>query len=238
MKIKMLKIENLNSYYDKIHILQGVNIQINEKEFVGLIGRNGVGKTTTLKSIMHLLRKQTGSIYFNNTNLTSIEPSRIQSLGIGYVPQGRGIFPTLTVRENLEISIKKKSESKIIVDEILEQYPRLKERLNQLGGTLSGGELQILAIARCLVAKPKLLILDEPTEGIMPVLVKQIRNELIKINKMGITILLVEQNVKTALNLCDRIYIMEKGRIVHEENSNTLKHNHEVLNKFLGIESF
>lgn len=234
----MLKIENLNSYYDKIHILQGVNIQINEKEFVGLIGRNGVGKTTTLKSIMHLLRKQTGSIYFNNTNLTSIEPSRIQSLGIGYVPQGRGIFPTLTVRENLEISIKKKSESKIIVDEILEQYPRLKERLNQLGGTLSGGELQILAIARCLVAKPKLLILDEPTEGIMPVLVKQIRNELIKINKMGITILLVEQNVKTALNLCDRIYIMEKGRIVHEENSNTLKHNHEVLNKFLGIESF
>ena len=234
----MLKIENLNSYYDKIHILQGVNIQINEKEFVGLIGRNGVGKTTTLKSIMHLLRKQTGSIYFNNTNLTSIEPSKIQSLGIGYVPQGRGIFPTLTVRENLEISIKKKSESKIIVDEILEQYPRLKERLNQLGGTLSGGELQILAIARCLVAKPKLLILDEPTEGIMPVLVKQIRNELIKINKMGITILLVEQNVKTALNLCDRIYIMEKGRIVHEENSNTLKHNHEVLNKFLGIESF
>ncbi len=234
----MLKIENLNSYYDKIHILQGVNIQINEKEFVGLIGRNGVGKTTTLKSIMHLLRKQTGSIYFNHTNLTSIEPSKIQSLGIGYVPQGRGIFPTLTVRENLEISIKKKSESKIIVDEILEQYPRLKERLNQLGGTLSGGELQILAIARCLVAKPKLLILDEPTEGIMPVLVKQIRNELIKINKMGITILLVEQNVKTALNLCDRIYIMEKGRIVHEENSNTLKHNHEVLNKFLGIESF
>ena len=234
----MLKIENLNSYYDKIHILQGVNIQINEKEFVGLIGRNGVGKTTTLKSIMHLLKKQTGSIYFNHTNLTSIEPSKIQSLGIGYVPQGRGIFPTLTVRENLEISIKKKSESKIIVDEILEQYPRLKERLNQLGGTLSGGELQILAIARCLVAKPKLLILDEPTEGIMPVLVKQIRNELIKINKMGITILLVEQNVKTALNLCDRIYIMEKGRIVHEENSNTLKHNHEVLNKFLGIESF
>lgn len=234
----MLEIENLNSFYDKIHILQGVNISIKEKEFIGLIGRNGVGKTTTLKSIMHLMSKQTGKIYFNGLDLSSIEPNKIQSLGIGYVPQGRGIFPTLTVRENLEISIKKKQKDNKAVDEILEQYPRLKERLSQLGGTLSGGELQTLAIARCLVAKPKLLILDEPTEGIMPVLVKQIRNELKKINKMGITILLVEQNVKTALNLCDRVYIMEKGVIVHEENSSTLKNNKEVLNRYLGMNSF
>lgn len=234
----MLEIENLNSFYDKIHILQGVNISIKEKEFIGLIGRNGVGKTTTLKSIMHLMSKQTGKIYFNGLDLSSIEPNKIQSLGIGYVPQGRGIFPTLTVRENLEISIKKKQKDNKAVDEILEQYPRLKERLGQLGGTLSGGELQTLAIARCLVAKPKLLILDEPTEGIMPVLVKQIRNELKKINKMGITILLVEQNVKTALNLCERVYIMEKGVIVHEENSSTLKNNKEVLNRYLGMNSF
>lgn len=234
----MLEIENLNSFYDKIHILQGVNISIKEKEFIGLIGRNGVGKTTTLKSIMHLMSKQTGKIYFNGLDLSSIEPNKIQSLGIGYVPQGRGIFPTLTVRENLEISIKKKQKDNKAVDEILEQYPRLKERLSQLGGTLSGGELQTLAIARCLVAKPKLLILDEPTEGIMPVLVKQIRNELKKINKMGITILLVEQNVKTALNLCERVYIMEKGVIVHEENSSTLKNNKEVLNRYLGMNSF
>jgi branched-chain amino acid transport system ATP-binding protein len=234
----MLEVENLNSFYDKIHILQGVNISIKEKEFIGLIGRNGVGKTTTLKSIMHLMSKQTGKIFFNGIDLSSIQPNQIQSLGIGYVPQGRGIFPTLTVRENLEISINKKQNDNKSVDEILEQYPRLKERLSQLGGTLSGGELQTLAIARCLVAKPKLLILDEPTEGIMPVLVKQIRNELKKINKMGITILLVEQNVKTALNLCERVYIMEKGIIVHEEKSLTLKHNKEVLNRYLGMNSF
>lgn len=234
----MLEVENLNSFYDKIHILQGVNISIKEKEFIGLIGRNGVGKTTTLKSIMHLMSKQTGKIFFNGIDLSSIQPNQIQSLGIGYVPQGRGIFPTLTVRENLEISINKKQNDNKSVDEILEQYPRLKERLSQLGGTLSGGELQTLAIARCLVAKPKLLILDEPTEGIMPVLVKQIRNELKKINKMGITILLVEQNVKTALNLCERVYIMEKGIIVHEEKSLTLKNNKEVLNRYLGMNSF
>ncbi len=234
----MLIVENLNSYYDKIHILQGVNITVKQNEFVGLIGRNGVGKTTTLKSIMHLLSNQTGKVSFDGVDLSSIEPNQIQSLGIGYVPQGRGIFPTLTVKENLEISIKKKNKNNQVVEKILEQYPRLKERLNQLGGTLSGGELQTLAIARCLVAKPKLLILDEPTEGIMPVLVKQIRNELKKINKMGITILLVEQNVNTALNLCDRIYIMEKGVIVHEEKSLTLKNNKEVLNRFLGMDSF
>lgn len=234
----MLEVENLNSFYDKIHILQGVNISIKEKEFIGLIGRNGVGKTTTLKSIMHLMSKQTGKIFFNGIDLSSIQPNQIQSLGIGYVPQGRGIFPTLTVRENLEISINKTQNDNKSVDEILEQYPRLKERLSQLGGTLSGGELQTLAIARCLVAKPKLLILDEPTEGIMPVLVKQIRNELKKINKMGITILLVEQNVKTALNLCERVYIMEKGIIVHEEKSLTLKNNKEVLNRYLGMNSF
>ena len=234
----MLIVENLNSYYDKIHILQGVNITVKQNEFVGLIGRNGVGKTTTLKSIMHLLSNQTGKVSFDGVDLSSIEPNQIQSLGIGYVPQGRGIFPTLTVKENLEISIKKKNKNNQVVEQILEQYPRLKERLNQLGGTLSGGELQTLAIARCLVAKPKLLILDEPTEGIMPVLVKQIRNELKKINKMGITILLVEQNVNTALNLCDRIYIMEKGVIVHEEKSLTLKNNKEVLNRFLGMDSF
>ena len=234
----MLIVENLNSYYDKIHILQGVNITVKQNEFVGLIGRNGVGKTTTLKSIMHLLSNQTGKVSFEGVDLSSIEPNQIQSLGIGYVPQGRGIFPTLTVKENLEISIKKKNKNNQVIEKILEQYPRLKERLNQLGGTLSGGELQTLAIARCLVAKPKLLILDEPTEGIMPVLVKQIRNELKKINKMGITILLVEQNVNTALNLCDRIYIMEKGVIVHEEKSLTLKNNKEVLNRFLGMDSF
>jgi branched-chain amino acid transport system ATP-binding protein len=234
----VLIVENLNSYYDKIHILQGVNITVKQNEFVGLIGRNGVGKTTTLKSIMHLLSSQTGKVSFDGVDLSSIEPNQIQSLGIGYVPQGRGIFPTLTVKENLEISIKKKNKNNQVVEQILEQYPRLKERLNQLGGTLSGGELQTLAIARCLVAKPKLLILDEPTEGIMPVLVKQIRNELKKINKMGITILLVEQNVNTALNLCDRIYIMEKGVIVHEEKSLTLKNNKEVLNRFLGMDSF
>jgi len=230
----LLTVKNLNAYYGKIHILQGVNLDVQNSDFIGLIGRNGVGKTTTLKSIMHLLSTVTGEISFEGKNLKKIEPHIIQSLGIGYVPQGRGIFPTLTVKENLEISLIDKNEKNI--DEVLQRFPRLKERYKQMGGTLSGGELQMLAIARCLVAKPKLLILDEPTEGIMPLLVQQIRNELKNINNQGVAILLVEQNVQTALKLCKKIYIMEKGKIVHEDNSETLKNNHEILKRYLGIE--
>ncbi len=230
----MLTVKNLNAYYGKIHILQGVNLEVQNSDFIGLIGRNGVGKTTTLKSIMHLLSTVTGEVTFEGKNLKKIEPHIIQSLGIGYVPQGRGIFPTLTVKENLEISLVNKNGKNI--DEVLERFPRLKERYKQMGGTLSGGELQMLAIARCLVAKPKLLILDEPTEGIMPLLVQQIRNELKNINNQGVAILLVEQNVQTALKLCKKIYIMEKGKIVHEDNSKSLKNNHEILKRYLGIE--
>ena len=201
----MLTVKNLNAYYGKIHILQGINLEVQNSDFIGLIGRNGVGKTTTLKSIKHLLSTVTGEVTFEGKNLKKIEPHIIQSLGIGYVPQGRGIFPTLTVKENLEISLVNKNGKNI--DEVLERFPRLKERYKQMGGTLSGGELQMLAIARCLVAKPKLLILDEPTEGIMPLLVQQIRNELKNINNQGVAILLVEQNVQTALKLCKKIYI-------------------------------
>ena len=230
----MLTVKNLNAYYGKIHILQGVNLEVQNSDFIGLIGRNGVGKTTTLKSIMHLLSSVTGEVTFEGKNLKKIEPHIIQSLGIGYVPQGRGIFPTLTVKENLEISLVNKNGKNI--DEVLERFPRLKERYKQMGGTLSGGELQMLAIARCLVSKPKLLILDEPTEGIMPLLVQQIRNELKNINNQGVAILLVEQNVQTALKLCKKIYIMEKGKIVHEDNSKSLKNNHEILKRYLGIE--
>ncbi len=230
----MLTVKNLNAYYGKIHILQGINLEVQNSDFIGLIGRNGVGKTTTLKSIMHLLSTVTGEVTFEGKNLKKIEPHIIQSLGIGYVPQGRGIFPTLTVKENLEISLVNKNGKNI--DEVLERFPRLKERYKQMGGTLSGGELQMLAIARCLVAKPKLLILDEPTEGIMPLLVQQIRNELKNINNQGVAILLVEQNVQTALKLCKKIYIMEKGKIVHEDNSKSLKNNYEILKRYLGIE--
>jgi len=230
----LLTVKNLNAYYGKIHILQGINLEVQNSDFIGLIGRNGVGKTTTLKSIMHLLSTVTGEVTFEGKNLKKIEPHIIQSLGIGYVPQGRGIFPTLTVKENLEISLVNKNGKNI--DEVLERFPRLKERYKQMGGTLSGGELQMLAIARCLVAKPKLLILDEPTEGIMPLLVQQIRNELKNINNQGVAILLVEQNVQTALKLCKKIYIMEKGKIVHEDNSKSLKNNHEILKRYLGIE--
>ena len=214
--------------------MQGINLEVQNSDFIGLIGRNGVGKTTTLKSIMHLLSTVTGEVTFEGKNLKKIEPHIIQSLGIGYVPQGRGIFPTLTVKENLEISLVNKNGKNI--DEVLERFPRLKERYKQMGGTLSGGELQMLAIARCLVANPKLLILDEPTEGIMPLLVQQIRNELKNINNQGVAILLVEQNVQTALKLCKKIYIMEKGKIVHEDNSKSLKNNHEILKRYVGIE--
>jgi branched-chain amino acid transport system ATP-binding protein len=230
----MLVVKNLNAYYEKIHILQGVNMEVGKSDFVGLIGRNGVGKTTTLKSIMQLVKNINGEVLFDGNNLTKIEPHMIQRLGIGYVPQGRGIFPTLTVKENLEISLTKNDKESIDIE--FERFPRLKERYKQMGGTLSGGELQMLAISRCLVTKPKLLILDEPTEGISPLLVKQIRSELKNINKQGVTILLVEQNIQTALKLCEKIYIMEKGKIVHQSTSVILKDNHEILKRYLGIE--
>ena len=230
----MLRVSNLHAHYGKSHVLQGVDLQVGDGEAVGLLGRNGVGKTTTLRAIMGLLPPSDGSVHFGEVQLNAIPAHTVAGRGIGYVPQGRHIFPKLTVFENLCLGLPKDPGDGEL-EPVFAQFPRLKERLKQLGGTLSGGEQQMLAIARCLVMKPKLLILDEPTEGIMPKLVADLRHDIKRINETGVSILLVEQNVPTALAVCSRIYVMEKGRISHEASSQELKADPEQVHRLLGV---
>lgn len=230
----MLELIDVHAHYGKVHVLRGSSLRVEDGEAVALLGRNGVGKTTTLKTIMGLVTATSGDIVFNGTSLARIAPHKIPGHGVGYVPQGRGIFPTLSVRENLEIGLRKTPPPEV-TDYVFERFPRLKERLGQSGGTLSGGEQQMLAIARCLVLQPRLVILDEPTEGIMPILVQDIRREIQAVNELGVSILLVEQNIKTALKLCSRIYIMEKGAVVHEARADDLKKDKDTLHRYLGV---
>ena len=229
-----LHLDQVSSSYGRVNVLQDLSFHVNQGEAVGILGRNGVGKTTALKTIMGLLPCKHGSIQFAGQKINQIEPYKIPHLGIGYVPQGRGIFPNLTVKENLFLGTKKDVSSKII-QSIFVRFPRLQERLSQLGGTLSGGEQQMLSIARCLLMEPRLLILDEPTEGIMPKLVSDIRAEIKRINTQGISILLVEQNVKTALDLCSRILVMDKGKIVFSANTQSILANPHELSQHLEI---
>jgi branched-chain amino acid transport system ATP-binding protein len=230
----MLEVRDLNAHYGKVHVLRGVSINVGAGESVALLGRNGVGKTTTLKTIMGLVPPTGGSVMFDSTEISRLPPHRIPATGIGYVPQGRGIFPHLTVAENLLIGCATQPPSHV-EDNVFSRFPKLKERLKQPGGTLSGGEQQMLALARCLVMQPKMIVLDEPTEGIMPILVKEIRREIAAIRETGVSILLVEQNIKTALRLCTRVYLMEKGVIVHESEADRLKEDNEILHRYLGV---
>jgi branched-chain amino acid transport system ATP-binding protein len=230
----MLSLRNVHVHIGKLHILQGVDLDVKEGECAALLGRNGVGKTTTLRSIMGLVARSGGRIEFQGDDLSPCAPHKIPGKGIGYVPQGRGIFPTLSVQENLLIGVTGKRDA-ALEGYVLTCFPRLKERLKQNGGTLSGGEQQMLAIARCLMMRPKLIILDEPTEGIMPRLVSQIRREIHRINRSGVSILLVEQNVETALKLCPRVFLMEKGTVVYSGTSHELKSRPEIVNRYLGL---
>lgn len=230
----MLELTDLNAHYGKVHVLRGVTMRVEAGESVALLGRNGVGKTTTLKSVMGLVRPTGGSVRFAGTEISKVAAHTIPGMGLGYVPQGRGIFPGLSVEENLMIGLAKAPPSHI-TDYVFTRFPRLKERLKQQGTTLSGGEQQQLAIARCLVMQPKMIILDEPTEGIMPILVKEIRQEIAAVCETGVSILLVEQNIKTALRLCTRVYLMEKGVIVHEASAEELKNSKETLHRYLGV---
>lgn len=230
----MLSLQNVHVHIGKLHILQGVNLDIKPGESAALLGRNGVGKTTTLRAIMGLVSKSGGSIEFNGADLARMAPHKVPRTGIGYVPQGRGIFPNLSVLENLCIGLPGKRDAER-EDYVFTCFPRLKERLKQFGNTLSGGEQQMLAIARCLMMRPKLIILDEPTEGIMPVLVSQIRREIHRINQSGVSILLVEQNVETALKLCPRVFLMEKGAVVYSGTSHELKSQTSIVHRYLGL---
>jgi branched-chain amino acid transport system ATP-binding protein len=230
----MLTVTGLNAHYGKSHVLQGVDLTVTSGEAVAVLGRNGVGKTTTLKAIMGLLPPTSGDVQFEGIALNKLPAFKIPAQRIGYVPQGRRIFPTLTVYENLCLGLAR-DPPRAELEPIFAQFPRLAERLQQPGGTLSGGEQQMLAIARCLVLQPKLLLLDEPTEGIMPKLVVDLRHEIRRINRSGVSVLLVEQNIATALAIASRVYFMEKGRICHEATSDELKANPEEAHRFLGV---
>lgn len=230
----MLSLKGVTAHYGKSQVLQGVDLEVKSGESVALLGRNGVGKTTTLRSIMRLTPPSGGEITFDGTRLSTVPAYKIASLGIGYIPQGRHIFPKLTVRENLCIGLQRAPEAADL-EHVYERFPILKARLEQEGGTLSGGEQQQLAIGRCLMMKPRLLLLDEPTEGLMPILVAKIRDEIKAINGSGLSILLVEQNIDTALKLCSRVYFMEKGRISYEGFSEEVRAKPELIQRYLGV---
>lgn len=234
----MLEISNINVYYGNIHAIHDISLHVNEGEIVSLIGANGAGKTTTLQSISGLLRPKSGEIKFLDNDLMKIEPHNILKSGVAQVPEGRRIFANLTVKENLQMGSytikdtaeKIKAERKAIYD----RFPRLRERKKQLAGTLSGGEQQMLAMGRALMSRPKILILDEPSMGLAPILVKEIFEIIKDVNKSGVTVLLVEQNAKMALSIADRGYVLETGRIVMEGVASELMKNEAIKKAYLG----
>jgi branched-chain amino acid transport system ATP-binding protein len=230
----LLELKDVKSSYGKVNVLRDLSFRLYQGESLAILGRNGVGKTSTLKTIMGLLKCQSGTIQLEGKLISTIPPYQIPRRGVGYVPQGRGLFPNLTVKENLYLGYKKEG-SPDLSDYIFERFPRLKERLDQQAGTLSGGEQQMLSIARILLMHPKIILLDEPTEGIMPILVSEIREEIKRINGAGIGILLVEQNVQTAIRLCSRILVMDKGSIIFETKTDDVRSNPEILHEHLGM---
>jgi branched-chain amino acid transport system ATP-binding protein len=233
----MLEVQDLAVYYGAIHALKGISFFLNKGEIVTLIGANGAGKSTTLNTISGLLRPRTGHIFFQGEEITQTLSEQIVRKGIIQVPEGRKIFATLTVMENMEMgafSKNDKAQLEISAQDVFQRFPRLSERRSQLGGTLSGGEQQMLAIARGLMATPNLLLLDEPSMGLSPLLVEQIFTIIRDINDQGVSILLVEQNAQMALSIADRAYVLETGQIVMQGPAQELLHNDLVIEAYLG----
>lgn len=234
----MLKLNSVKTKYGSIYALKGIDIQINEGEIVTIIGANGAGKSTTLNTISGLVRSISGSIEFNGVDITDMPTDKIVESGLVQVPEGREIFPQLTVLDNIKLGAYLRKDKKKIKDDIeyvTSFFPRLSERFNQLGGTLSGGEQQMLAIARALMSKPKLLLMDEPSLGLAPIFVEGIFDVIKKINQQGTTVLLVEQNANLALSVANRGYVMELGKIVLEDKASNLMHNDSVKAAYLGF---
>ncbi len=232
----MLKAENLNVYYGPIHAVKGVGFEVNEGEIVTLIGANGAGKSTTLKTVSGLMRSRGGSIEFMDKSIASTAPHKIVELGIAHVPEGRRVFTRMTVEENLDMGAFTAKAANLEADKerVFEQFPRLKERRKQIAGTLSGGEQQMLAMGRALMSTPKLLMLDEPSMGLAPILVEQVFDIISALHKAGTTILLVEQNAEMALSIADRAYVMETGRITLSGTGKELAASEEVQKAYLG----
>jgi branched-chain amino acid transport system ATP-binding protein len=235
----MLEVKDIHSYYGKSHILQGVSMALNEGELVCLLGRNGVGKTTTLKSIMGLVRPSEGSIRFRGQELVGRQPYEVARLGVGYVPEDRRIFRSLTVHENLLMGIKDAKnaakEGGWTVERVYEKFPKLKDRRDNKGGHLSGGEQQMLTVARTLMGNPKLILVDEPTEGLAPLIVKDVLEMLAAVRNSGVTVLMVEQNFKASIKVADRFYIMGKGQMVFEGGTEALLAAEEVRKNYLEV---
>jgi branched-chain amino acid transport system ATP-binding protein len=235
----LITVEDLHTYYGKSHILHGVSLTVGRGEVVGLLGRNGVGKSTTLKSIMGLVRARKGRVLLNGKPVTALPAHRLANLGIAYVPEDRRVFRLLTVMENLRTGFDRpgvtEARKQEMLDKVFAYFPVLGERRNQAGGTLSGGEQQMLAIARAMMLEPKIILLDEPTEGLMPRMVSQIRQIIDVLHDEGVAILLVEQNVPLTLAASQRVYIMEKGTIRHQAASSALKIDDPVIKQYLGV---
>ena len=232
----MLRLDGLDVYYGEIHALRGVALEVREREIVALLGNNGAGKSTTLKTVSGLLRPRRGTVSFDDGPLTGAAPHDIVARGVAHVPEGRRIFNRLTVRENLAMGAYLRSDGRVAgdLDRVFDLFPRLKERIGQVAGTLSGGEQQMLAIGRALMASPRLLLLDEPSMGLAPVLVEQIFATIDSINRQGTTILLVEQNAAMALSIAHRGYVLETGAIVLTGSAAELAGNADVRRAYLG----
>ncbi|SHH18394.1 amino acid/amide ABC transporter ATP-binding protein 2, HAAT family [Thermosyntropha lipolytica DSM 11003] len=233
----MLKVNEIDVYYGAIHALKKLSLEVEQGSIVTLIGANGAGKTTTLKTISGLLRPRSGSIIFKGVDITKVPPEKIVAMGISQVPEGRRVFAGMTVLENLEMGAYLRKDKKGIakdLEEVFDRFPRLKERRKQLAGTLSGGEQQMLAIGRALMARPSLLLMDEPSMGLAPLLVKEIFEIIKDINNRGTTILLVEQNAHMALSIADKAYVLETGEIVLSGQAGELMKSEEVKKAYLG----
>ena len=236
MSNTLLKVDNLHVYYGSIHAIKGVSFEVNEGEIVTLIGANGAGKSTTLNTIAGLLKPHSGSIMLHDQNIVGVPADKIVSKGMALCPEGRRIFLQMTVLENLEMGgyTRPNSELEESIENVYDHFPRLKERYKQVAGTLSGGEQQMLAMGRALMSKPKLMMMDEPSMGLAPILVEQIFDIIRELKRAGTTILLVEQNAQMALSIADRAYVLETGKIVNEGSAYDLLHDDSVRRAYLG----
>jgi branched-chain amino acid transport system ATP-binding protein len=234
----LLEVRNLNAWYDRSHVVQDISFEVHAGEIVTLMGRNGAGKTTTLRTLMGLLARSSGAIRFDGQELQG-RPAHVRyHLGLAYVPEERRIVTGLTVRENLQLGMiasPRRGETDAMIEEIAETFPRLKERLAQDATSLSGGEQQMLAIARAMMARPRMILLDEPSEGIMPLLVHEMFVLFSRLKEQGTTILLVEQNVERALGISDRAYILDQGRVVHTGDAAALLADEDIQNRYCAV---
>jgi branched-chain amino acid transport system ATP-binding protein len=230
----MLQVNDIHTYYGDSHVLQGISLKMESGQVVGIVGRNGMGKTTLIRSIIGFTPPRKGQVLFKERDITAWPSNRVVGLGLGLVPQGRRVFPSLTVAENLAVAAKKNG-GPWTLERVMELFPRLRERRENRAGKLSGGEQQMLAIARALMTNPELLLMDEPTEGLAPLLVREVARVIGNLKSQGLSILLVEQNLPLALRVCDQVHVLSRGRIVHSSAPQALWENEEIKGRYLGL---